>query len=318
MIPPLWTQGPVTPAQPPSAVPVDGVAGVPTFAMLLIPPVVADPSSLTKVGRGAAPAQDGVANGRIVVASVPPLEHQAVMPRDLAPVAADGAGSPTYDIPQGSPTLALPSAADAVASVVERHTPHATAPMSPDPGPIPGERARVFNQDGFFGTATIAAPVTPPSVQAQPAGVPPATVSMAAEPPSDGDMPTREAPISARALPPPAAKMKPFVPVPARQHHITPQASAAPSIVDRRSPRSEPARAAPLPQLRRPMPLPPAAFVAVAVRAVAHGIDVVARIDGRDPAAGRLSDEIAALLSRHGHAPGRVAVLAPLDTRKER
>ncbi len=52
--------------------------------------------------------------------------------------------------------------------------------------------------------------------------------------------------------------------------------------------------------------------VAVAVHAVQHGLDIVARLAAADPGERRqLTDEIAAFLSSHGYPPGRIAVLAP-------
>lgn len=68
----------------------------------------------------------------------------------------------------------------------------------------------------------------------------------------------------------------------------------------------------------RQRPLPTGSFVAVAVQAVAHGIEVVAQVAGldeRDRAA--LADEVAALLAAHGYAPAHITIAAMSGTRQE-
>lgn len=53
--------------------------------------------------------------------------------------------------------------------------------------------------------------------------------------------------------------------------------------------------------------------VAVAIHAMQHGLEIVARVAATDPGdRQQLTDEIAAFLSSHGYPPGRIAVLAPV------
>lgn len=314
MIPPLWAQPPAGPARSLVAPPQDGMAGAPTFAMLLVPPAVAEPSPPAPVAPAIASVREDdaeaptLAGPPVLSAEIPsPPESHPVVPRDLAPVTVDTAASPSQGV-----TVAEVQPADTRLAVAD------AVPIGAASGHAAGERARVFNQDGFFGTAVIVAEATEPSVQASPAALPPASVPMVGNTFGEAALPvlaerttvTTKAPIIETVASPP--------PVPPRNGQAVLAGSIQPVVLTRPFAKAIPARVAVPTPPRRPIVPPPTAFVAVAVQAVAHGIDVVARIDRHDPAAGRLSDEIAALLSRHGYAPGRIAVLGPLRTPEER
>lgn len=184
------------------------------------------------------------------------------------------------------------------------------------------QQARIFNQDGFFGSAT-AGPVgivTGPGITTPIQGSltePAATAIDRVSPPASFVSPARTsvrtdaAPAAPVALPGAQAS----TPVPQR------------SVGDVPRPRLRPDRPAPVvAPIRRERPLPTApamtAPVAVALHATQHGLEIVARLAATDPGDRRqLADEIAALLSAHGYPPGRIVVLAPAaptSARKDR
>ncbi|WP_156349077.1 MULTISPECIES: hypothetical protein [unclassified Sphingomonas] len=317
MIPPLWVQPPAGPARSLVAPPQDGMAGAPTFAMLLVPPAVAEPSSSVPVALAVASAQTDdaepptMAGPPALSAEIPSfpssLERHPVVPRDLAPVAVGTIVSSLHDV-----TVAGVQPADTRFAVVD------TVPIGAASNHVTDARARVFNQDGFFGTGVIVAEATEPPVQASSVALPQAAVPLVGET-SEGDvMPPLAERTTVAARSSFAGTMASPPPVPTRNGQAASGGSILPVVLARTFAKNTPARVAVLTPPRRPIVPPPTAFVAVAVRAVAHGIDVVARIDRHDPAAGRLSDEIAALLSRHGYASGRIVVLAPLQLPEER
>lgn len=190
-------------------------------------------------------------------------------------------------------------------------------PASPAKVEVQAER---FNQDGFFGTsvampvAAAGVAVVQPVAPVEPAG----EVSVAA--PVEGTAASVAASARiAKAAAPIVPSMTPGFAKPAVPQPIAPTSTTAPMTAPR-APSSRSSPAAPV-QPRPPMrqrPLPTGSFVAVAVQAVAHGIEVVAQVAGldeRDRAA--LADEVAALLAAHGYAPAHITIAGMSGTRQE-
>ncbi|MEP9403181.1 hypothetical protein [Sphingomonas sp. VNH70] len=186
-----------------------------------------------------------------------------------------------------------------------------------------GERppaARVFNEDGLFARALAFVPDPPVPARAMPVAPLPLPTGEAG-PSGEGSvppppfLPASGTIRSVQNAPPPGAAPRPRfravasvpardVPTPVVAQPSRPAAAEAPQAMPRSA--------------ARPRFLPrPTAPVAVAVHAVGHALEVVARLDMLDAGERlRLADAIAALLARHGHAPGRIAVLArPTDPR---
>jgi hypothetical protein len=226
---------------------------------------------------------------------------------------------PLTDLPTGSsgeapmaagvPVVAVPTLRFADLLVVD--------PASPAKVEVQAER---FNQDGFFGTsvamslAAAGVAVVQPVAPEEPAG----EVPVAARVEGPAVFLAASAPI-AKAAAPVVPPMSPGFAKPAVSQPIAPTQATAPMTAPRApSTRSDPA--APV-QPRPPMrqrPLPTGSFVAVAVQAVAHGIEVVAHVaslDERDRAA--LADKVAALLAAHGYAPAHIIITAMSGTRQE-
>jgi len=233
-------------------------------------------------------------------------EPDARRSSETAPAAAPGRFADLLATRQGSsphPT----TVGEVAASVPDRPEP-AAPPADPR---LPDAGARVFNQDGFFGDAVAAEPTA--AVRLEPAG----DGAAGAPCPTDHSEPTAE-PVQ---VPRPGAvsvarrgrgEHRPAIsgrnPVGEAMPAPRPgQPTAAQRVQGERfRPRPAP-RTAPPP---RQMPLPSMA-AAVAVHALAHGLDVVARVADLDPVErARLADEIAALLSAHGYPPGTVRVAA--------
>ncbi len=189
--------------------------------------------------------------------------------------------------------------------------------------PLPAAKietqAERFNQDGFFGTsvampaATVAAVV--PVASAEPIAAVPRPLAV------EG----LAIPVAAPPVAVPTAPMAVVLPVlptfakPAGPQPIEPM----PAAVSVASPRPQPARSAvvttaqPRPPVRQ-RPMPTGSFVAVAVQAVAHGIEVVAQVAGLDEHdRAALADDVAALLTAHGYAPAHITITAMSGTRQE-
>lgn len=179
-------------------------------------------------------------------------------------------------------------------------------------------QAERFNQDGFFGTS-VGTPVAAVAVV-----LPVARMEAVAEAPVasfvDGPAASVAVPVAvAKTARPVVAQMQPALAKPTMPQPTAP----TPVMVPATSPRprsSRPTDAAPV-QPRPPLrqrPVPTGSFVAVAVQAVAHGIEVVAQVAGldeRDRAA--LADDVAALLAAHGYAPAHITITAMSGTRQE-
>lgn len=192
----------------------------------------------------------------------------------------------------------------------------AVEPVSATKVEVQAER---FNQDGFFGTS-VAMPVA----------------AVAVVLPSAAPEPVVESPVAASAAGPatpavtPVATTKATAPVVAPLSSVFAKATApqfvAPvptttaPVAASRPPSSRSTPAAPVqprPPVRR-RPLPNGSFVAVAVQAVAHGIEVVAQVAGLDEHdRAALADEVAALLAAHGYAPAHITISAMSGTRQE-
>ncbi|KQN71171.1 hypothetical protein ASE90_16095 [Sphingomonas sp. Leaf67] len=189
--------------------------------------------------------------------------------------------------------------------------------------PLPAAKveaqAERFNQDGFFGTsvavpaASVAAVLPEASVEPV-ADVPRALVVEGPATPVAVMPVTLQNVAMAVALP-----VRPTFAKPTGAQPIAPMPIAT-SVAP---PRPRPARSAvvatvlPRPPIRQ-RPVPSGSFVAVAVHAVAHGIEVVAQVAGldeRDRAA--LADEVAALLAAHGYAPAHITITALSGARQE-
>ncbi|KQM23086.1 hypothetical protein ASE73_02365 [Sphingomonas sp. Leaf24] len=175
-----------------------------------------------------------------------------------------------------------------------------------------------FNQDGFFGTsvampaAAVAAVL--PMTSAEP--VVEAPVASAVDAPAASSAAPVASAKPAAVVPAlmPSTLAKPTAPQPIAPMPVTAFA-AAPRPQSSRSAVAAPAQ--PRPPVRQ-RPVPTGSFVAVAVQAVAHGIEVVAQVaglDDRDRAA--LADDVAALLAAHGYAPAHITITATSGTRQE-
>lgn len=179
-------------------------------------------------------------------------------------------------------------------------------------------QAERFNQDGFFGTsvaipAAAVAVVLPPVVP-QPVVEAPAASSFA------GPATPVVTPVLATKVAAPVVAPLPSVFAKATAPQFVAPVPAAAPIAAPRPPSSRSTPAAPVrprPPVRQ-RPMPTGSFVAVAVQAVAHGIEVVAQVAGldeRDRAA--LADEVAALLAVHGYAPAHITIAAMSGARQE-
>jgi len=179
-------------------------------------------------------------------------------------------------------------------------------------------QAERFNQDGFFGTA-VGMPAA-----AVAAVIPVAPVEPGAEDPVASVVARPATPVAA-----PVAVTKAAAPVvtptpsafakPTASQFVPPVMATTP-IAAPRPPSSRLTPVAPV-QPRPPVrqrALPTGSFVAVAVQAVAQGIEVVAQVPGldeRDRAA--LADDVAALLAAHGYAPAHITITAMSGIRQE-
>ncbi len=189
--------------------------------------------------------------------------------------------------------------------------------------PLPAAKvetqAERFNQDGFFGTfvATPAAAVV--------AVVPVASVETVADVPRALVVEGPATPVA--VMPVTLQNVATAVALPVRPTFAKPTGAQPialmPMATSAAPPRPRPARSAvvatvlPRPPIRQ-RPVPSGPFVAVAVHAVAHGIEVVAQVAGldeRDRAA--LADEVAALLAAHGYAPAHITITALSGARQE-
>ncbi len=189
--------------------------------------------------------------------------------------------------------------------------------------PLPAAKietqAERFNQDGFFGTSVAMPAATVAAV------VPVASVETVADVPRALVVEGPATPVAAMPVTVPTSTMTVALPVlptfakPAGPQPIAPMPMAT-SVAP---PRPQPARSAvvttvpPRPPVRQ-RPMPTGSFVAVAVQAVAHGIEVVAQVAGldeRDRAA--LADDVAALLAAHGYAPAHITITALSGARQE-
>ncbi len=181
-------------------------------------------------------------------------------------------------------------------------------------------QAERFNQDGFFGTS-----VTMPAAAAAAAAVfPVASVEPVAEAPAVTSV---EGPAASVATPvvdtktaaPVAAPMPPAFAKSTAPQFVAPVSVTVTVTLPRmRTPRSTAAAPVQPKPLIRPRPLLTGSFVAVAVQALAHGVEVVAQVAGldeRDRAA--LADEVAALLAAHGYTPAHIIITATSGTRQE-
>lgn len=189
-------------------------------------------------------------------------------------------------------------------------------PASPAKVEVQAER---FNQDGFFGTS-VAMPVAAGVAVMQPvAPVEPAGEVSVAAPVEGTAASVASSARIAKAAAPVVPPMSPGFPKPAVSQLIASTPTTAPMTAPR-GPSSCSTPAGPV-QPRPPIrqrPLPTGSFVAVAVQAVAHGIEVVAQVAGldeRDRAA--LADEVAALLAAHGYTPAHIIITATSGTRQE-
>lgn len=179
-------------------------------------------------------------------------------------------------------------------------------------------QAERFNQDGFFGTsvgmpaATVAAVL--PTISTEPVVEAPVASAV--------DAPAASAATSV-AIAKPAAAVPALMP-PALAKPTAPQLVAPmPVTTFAAAPRPQSSRSVvvapvqPRPPVRQ-RPLPTGSFVAVAVQAVAHGIEVVAQIAGLDEHdRAALADDVAALLAAHGYAPAHITITAMSGTRQE-
>jgi len=188
----------------------------------------------------------------------------------------------------------------------------APLPVATNGSAAVAQQARVFNQDGFFGSATTAPAGTVAGQDAtasvQNPMTDPATTPLdrivEADPflsPPPASMRTNAAP----AAPVASVDVQASIPVQNREIGEVPDARLRP---DRSAPASAPVRRERVVATTPAMTTP----VAVALHATRHGLDIVARLAATDPGDRRqLTDEIAAFLSAHGYPPGRIAVLAP-------
>lgn len=183
--------------------------------------------------------------------------------------------------------------------------------------PVRDHHARLFNQDGFFGRADMGTAVAAPIA---------AAVAPVGSPVRDEAVPAVRCPASAQeavTVAPLLSSSAPLPPVPAGpairaipvRTEMAPQTSA-PRVVKDAPIRSHEGSVA-----RRDAPSvarafdrrvrPPTASVAVAVHMLGRGVEIAAQVAGLDPSERvRLADEIAALLSAHGFAPARIAIIA--------
>lgn len=207
----------------------------------------------------------------------------------------------------GVPVVAVPTLRFADLLAVE--------PVSATKVEVQAER---FNQDGFFGQS-VAMPVAAVAAVLPVASVEPATeVSVVSS--VEGPAASVATPVVATRTPAPVvAPVLPAVTKSTAPQFIAPlPATAAVTASRALSSRATPtAPVQPRPPVRQ-RPLPTGSFVAVAVQAVAHGIEVVAQVAGldeRDRAA--LADEVAALLAAHGYAPAHITIAGMSGTRQE-
>jgi hypothetical protein len=239
----------------------------------------------------------------------PALEHGPAVMRiaDIAPAEPVEPARADLQAAAEPPALApvqAPLQAGLTDPAAEIETPHSDQPQP---------AARVFNQDGFFGTRIDAPAMPGPRIV-------PGTVSAAA--PLDSDTPAFEAGI---AVQPASAGL---------DSHAAPVA-AAPAEAGQRSPLQPTSRASGLltgsgvarpiafedgisaeeakPATRRAAFREPArATIQVAMRELEQGVHVAARAEGLDAAERvRLHDEITALLARHGLSARSIRISAP-------
>lgn len=183
--------------------------------------------------------------------------------------------------------------------------------------------ARVFNEDGFFGHSVAAAFTQATS---------PSNEDAAGVEPSASELTTTTGAIDGTGMGPMEIISDPLVVrgerngrAASQKMHGDPGGARAtsretdPSYRTSRRIENEAPRAR---QAARPAPVPrrwqaaAGISVAVAIQAVARGLEVSARATGLDAAEReRLADEIAALLSSHGYTLSRVSVITAADTR---
>lgn len=302
MIPPLWTPAPIGSARPMVAVRQGSDAGAPTFATLLAPP--ADTTRVLPEPEPMAEASDRLADPR----SLQHVEPRWVAPHDLPPFVQVVPAKPAALEP-------LPAMASVMTNESRRYSFPNDVPTGKNAN---GTQAQVFNHDGFFGTAIVveSAPVASFAARSAEPEQPAAALAHA---PVTADIPYSPVrPATMAAKPSSNTPSATATSLRVGASHTRPVAPAPPSVIARPiRPAVRPGTVCAVP-VRRPVLPTPAAFVAIAVQAVANGLDIVARIDRHDPATAHLADEIAALLSRHGYAPARIAVLGPASAPKER
>lgn len=192
--------------------------------------------------------------------------------------------------------------------------PDIDAPIAPaDPHTPPAAGAEIFNQEGFFGDPVdapagvevsqgVTRVVRPPVVEARAADLAGEPVVRFA-----GQVRTsHEAPATLRAPVPtmPSRGANNAAPVLRRTPHALIGEFRGEQVRSRTRPSPHPAP----PPRRLPAP---SAGIAVAVHALAQGVEIAARVEQLDPEErARLADEIAALLSSHGYVPARITVTA--------
>lgn len=179
-------------------------------------------------------------------------------------------------------------------------------------------QAERFNHDGFFGTS-----VTMPAAAAA-AVFPVASVEPVAEGPAvtSVDLPAASVAtpvVDTKTAAPVAAPMPPAFAKSTAPQFVAPVPATVTATVPRtQTPRSSAAAPVqPKPSIRH-RPLLTGSFVAVAVQALAHGVEVVAQVAGLDERdRATLADEVAALLAAHGYTPAHITITATSGTRQE-
>lgn len=191
-------------------------------------------------------------------------------------------------------------------------------PDRPDQ-PLPA--ARIFNQDGFFGTSVDASAV--PGVASDTIQSAPSTPLQARTAPMSG-LHQADRPLEAEQLPSPVEMISAMQALQTRPE-AAPVASAlrtapaAPRLLAVPAIRAQIVEAEtelnPIQPLTRRFTLrepSPRAAVQVAMRALEQGVHVAARAEGLDAAERvRLHDEITALLARHGLSARSIRISAP-------